>query len=327
MKSGSKKYIITTLLNAFIVFIIGVETGNAIVCNSILNRFYLGLQSNRQKVRNLFPKEYWPVLDQHSHLEYVIESKYSKTGVKELMKNYWRTKEDFAQYISMYCHYCRRKTEGKYTRYYPVSNLFDTLGNRKYILKNLRPFIKDEEIIIVVFSPDQYLKSSNDINPFGVKDGYHVYKQRGNRACTSAVSAMLILDRGKKVNWDEIAETNLGTEDSMRREIEAAGLIPITTVLTDSTLLKKEGGQKLFESMEKLIKDNGSIITFVGGEIGNHVIIVDAVSWKNRAAKIRDPYHGWQIIIKMSALLERLFGELFGETVEFIQIKREEGRK
>ena len=324
MQLCTKKCIIVILFSGFFAFIIESETVNAIICNNIFHRFSLSLQPTSRKVRNLFPKEYWSFLGEHSHLEHVLLylsdiNNYSQETVSKKIREILFYTNNL-ETIRYYCHYCRRKTEGKYTRYFPVLNLFDPLGKKKYNLENLPAFIRDEEIIKVVFSPSQYLKNGNDVRQFGIQDGYHVYKQWGNKACTTAVSVMLILDRGKKVNWDTVAMSDLGTHDSIRREIEAARLTPITTVLTDSTLIKKEG-QKLFESMEKLIKENGSIITGIGGEIGSHVIIVDAVSWQNRTVKIRDPYHGWQIIIKMSALLERL------DDFEFIQVKREEGQK
>ena len=59
-----------------------------------------------------------------------------------------------------------------------------------------------------------------------------------------------------------------------------------------------------------LLSQSHCLIIGVDGEIGGHVIILDSLSIERDRAVIRDPYHGWSIEVKASAILKRTDSEV-----------------
>ena len=52
----------------------------------------------------------------------------------------------------------------------------------------------------------------------------------------------------------------------------------------------------------------GPAFATIGGEIGGHVIVLDSVSDRaasNPIVRIRDPFHGWDIDVRLSSLTRR----------------------
>lgn len=130
-----------------------------------------------------------------------------------------------------------------------------------------------------------------------------IIQQAAMRGCTAAATAMLIMDHGKQCDVQGLRMRNLGQTRNMKHDIEKAGLKAVVSSC------------RSFDDLKELIRKHGSAIVSVSGEIGGHVIVVDAIG--NDQARIRDPYHGWEITIKLDALKARFIG---GNSV--IQVER-----
>lgn len=121
-----------------------------------------------------------------------------------------------------------------------------------------------------------------------------IIQQAAMRGCTAAVTAMLIMDHGKECDIGSLRMRNLGQTGTMKHDIEKAGLKPVISPC------------RTLADLKKLIQAHGSAIISISGEIGGHVIIVDAI--EGDRARIRDPYHGWEITITLDALKSRFHG-------------------
>ena len=66
------------------------------------------------------------------------------------------------------------------------------------------------------------------------------------------------------------------------------------------------GGSPYSKELKEHLKAYGSAIVSAGGEIGAHVIIVDAID--DDGVDIRDSFHGWSIKITKEAFLSRYSG-------------------
>lgn len=128
-----------------------------------------------------------------------------------------------------------------------------------------------------------------------------IVQQQAARGCTAATAAMLILDHGRLPNVNGLRERNLGNTDDQVRDLEVAGL---TAKLTKAATL---------DELERAIRKNGSAIVSISGSIGSHVVVVDEVSAVG--VRLRDPYHGWEIIVTRAAF-EREWGLLKEEIIQ-----------
>lgn len=96
--------------------------------------------------------------------------------------------------------------------------------------------------------------------------GKAVLQQQSKRGCTAAATAMLIIDAGRKDKIPDLIR-ELGNPKAMRWDIEQAGLNCIEGQL-----------EKGLVPLKELINSNGPAIVSVDGNVGGHVIIVDAIS-------------------------------------------------
>lgn len=130
-----------------------------------------------------------------------------------------------------------------------------------------------------------------------------VIQQQGQRGCTAATTAMLIMDNGKAPSLQALGHRNLGNSETMARDLNRAGLNPMMSNVDK------------FEELSALIKKSGpAIIGVHGKEIGGHVVILDRLT--KTSAIIRDPYHGWCIRMSKDALKE------ICSLQDIIQVKR-----
>lgn len=143
------------------------------------------------------------------------------------------------------------------------------------------------------------------------RDGKAVLQQQAVRGCTTACAAMLLADHGKAVDWKALRTRNLGTNESMIREIRAGGLREKITKVTS------------MRELSSAIKQNGPAIISIENGIGDHVVILDAIYRDLKRATIRDPYHGWQVEITSDALKKALSGHTrtHFQATEIIQIQ------
>ncbi len=120
-----------------------------------------------------------------------------------------------------------------------------------------------------------------------------IIQQQGMRGCTAAVAAMLIMDHGKSPNIYELQTRNLGRKEDIKRDFSEAKL---RTVVNHPNTL---------DTLRKFLNQDGSAIVDVGGEGGNHVVIVDHIPENLSSVRLRDPYHGWEITVTAEAFQER----------------------
>lgn len=155
----------------------------------------------------------------------------------------------------------------------------------------------DDEIIFV--EPLAWRGQVDDIAIGRTHDGRHVVQQQTTRGCTAASSAMLILDQGFEINPDELRYRSLAIDERLHADIRRAGLEVLRTEV--------ESLQALAAQLEAAGPGEIGIFDL---DIGNHSIILDAIDFNGGVdggtARVRDPYHGWRITIRLSALTRRM---------------------
>ncbi len=136
-----------------------------------------------------------------------------------------------------------------------------------------------------------------------------VIQQQANRACGAAAAAMLVLDATDSVeslDTQLLRSINVTSEDMIKHLISTADLIPLSRTI----------GKKDLSALRAMIQEDGSAIVTTNNYIKGHSIIVDDISEDLRFVKLRDPYHGWGIMVPFEAFLDG-----FSEKNEIIQIK------
>lgn len=187
---------------------------------------------------------------------------------------------------------------GELVRRYPPPSSADTIMNGRFRNQHEIPFIRDAEIR-EVHQPLRMnsVRQDGESLRFGINEfGRAVIQQQALRGCTAAAANMLIHDNNRPVDLKDLRNSNLGNENTMAFAIIRAGLKPVLTTMASRSMRR----------LEDLISQNGPAIISVGGEIGGHVIVVDAIDYNAETARIRDPYHGWDITIDLNALRHRV---------------------
>lgn len=131
--------------------------------------------------------------------------------------------------------------------------------------------------------------------------GYWVIQQQNQRGCTGGCTNMLRKDHGKKVDLQSLFEWNCRKPKLIIRNLEEVGLTVVVT----------EIGKRDLNGLEQRVHQRGSaMVELNGSEFGSHSIIVDEIAEQN--ALIREPYHGWQLLVEKNALQWHLSGgEIF----------------
>lgn len=88
--------------------------------------------------------------------------------------------------------------------------------------------------------------------------------------------------------------TNLGTDDSLYRAIHKNGEEPLVTTIHS------------LEELKKALEYGPCTLSITS--IGGHQIVVDAVT--EEGVEVRDPYHGWAVVLKKEAFLRSINGSL-----------------
>lgn len=126
------------------------------------------------------------------------------------------------------------------------------------------------------------------------KNGKAIIQQQAAKGCSAGATAMLIYDKGKAISVQDMLKRSLAGTDSMVADIEKAGLqAKVTKDLS-------------FDALSASIEKDGSAILYIEGkegEIKGHFIVLDELTMTQ--ARIRDPYHGWEITVTRQALEER----------------------
>jgi hypothetical protein len=191
-------------------------------------------------------------------------------------------------------------------RPHPRASLHDRIRDGQSILPNTKVYHRDE-----ILSKAEYLCSDPiDDDPNVVakltRNGKWVIQQQGRTACTAAVTAMLIKDHYKPIHIENL-QSEIRRDEDVIRDLEQAGLTPI------HNKYEREPADKM-DVLQKEIEKSGSAIVTINHEgVGNHAIIVDKIT--NDGVSIRDPYHGWAIMVKRDAFAASLV------LTEIIQVK------
>lgn len=146
------------------------------------------------------------------------------------------------------------------------------------------------------------------VHAIGVTErGEHVLLQQAVKSCVPTCIGMLLLDRGKTPNYGAIVNTHLSKIEESISWVKEAGLRPIVTELSESSAV---------ETLKQCLQTEGPGMLSVSNEtIGYHVIILDAI--EGDTARIREPFHGWSLTIKLDALIPQI-------GAKFVQICRSE---
>jgi hypothetical protein len=160
-------------------------------------------------------------------------------------------------------------------------------------------FLKDDEILSIERVVKKSLIPSTAHYIDHLASGRCVIQQGATRACSAAVSAMLIYDRTQKIELIDVKEffdRNLGNKSDIASDLKKAKLRSFCfPASSDLSYLKTR------------ITENGSLILEVSDEqSGGHYIILDEIDETLEFAKIRDPYHGWGAQIKCDSLIKRV---------------------
>lgn len=166
----------------------------------------------------------------------------------------------------------------------------------------------DSEILkILEINRREFLDDNQKICAEYTKNGLAVVQQQATRACPAGVAAMLILDHDGKVDINSLKSTNLGNGEKVQQFIWEAGL--------ESIKKKVEGDPIPF--FKEALETNGPFVISITERTGNHVIIVDEINEGDQTVSIRDPWHGWAIVVPIESFLLRIDPEIS----EIIQVK------
>lgn len=189
------------------------------------------------------------------------------------------------------------------TRRYPPLSTYDTFVARRISkissVHGQATVFFDSEIISIHPVVHSIPLKAHSIGPSPCVDftdhGKAIIQQQAVRGCTAATAAMLIRDHGGPVDLFKLESTNIGTTEKMCRMIEQARLTPTISQLSAN-----------LDELASAISNNGPAIITLLDYSGGHSIIVDAID--EETARIRDPYHGWEITIRKDALARRYQG-------------------
>lgn len=130
-------------------------------------------------------------------------------------------------------------------------------------------------------------------------DGRHVLLQPSPKSAHTTCLAMLIQDLGESPDYDSISSG--ADSDKLSWLIQEAGFTPLYFQIPDE--MDREIKSKL---LQKRLKKNGSILIDTLNDSGRGAILLDSISIASGRAKIRDPFHGWAITVKLDSLLDSI---------------------
>lgn len=154
-------------------------------------------------------------------------------------------------------------------------------------------FLLDEEILHVL--PFQFVEQHNGIEVARMEDGKVVIQQYGLSGSAAAVAAMLVADHGRPFDAHAVRAGDAASNNDIRRDIERANLEAIT-----------KGVDSIETLAEQIAKDGPAKVSVADKELGWHQVIIDDVDMTRSRARLRDPFHGWGVIIPLQALTCRL---------------------
>jgi len=166
---------------------------------------------------------------------------------------------------------------------------------RPCLINNNSKCFNDEEILSVN-DPVEFkeIQVGNTILQVGITaTGKSVLHQQAEDGCTAGVSAMLIIDHGKLPREEDLLNRNGAVYDGIARDIQNAGLTPLCT-----PVLQCKGSLQLLRDQ---LQKHGSAYIGYRNNGQSHSIIIDEISEDLKKVTLRDPWHGWQFVVKAPA--------------------------
>jgi hypothetical protein len=131
------------------------------------------------------------------------------------------------------------------------------------------------------------------------EDGRHIILQQACKSYMPTCVAMLVLDHGKKPNYNLIKTTSSATDSHAIKWIQEAGLKPKTTQIPSSGNVENLLSCCLSEHGPGILSIDHPIIQ-------GHGVVLDEISVEKNHAKIRDSFHGRSLTLKLDVLLSWL---------------------
>lgn len=141
----------------------------------------------------------------------------------------------------------------------------------------------------------------------------HVILQQGIKSYIFTCIAMIALDRGKTPNYTGIHYSETMNRCHAYLKVEGVGLSPILTHFYKTQHVDICG------VLTRCVHENGpGVLIIIHPNIGEHAVVLDAISERENTAMIRDPFHGWSLTMHLSILLSWVNEDLS----YFLQAKR-----
>lgn len=189
-----------------------------------------------------------------------------------------------------------RDTTGALLRRYPHGGSCETLcGDINLEACSNEKFFKDREILAVVTHPDHFVAGATPEEfPHGrTPYGRHVLQQARWTGCGYACASMLMMDHGIDPDWRSYQSSSYSEAESVIYWLKSSGL----KVFEDDNLSAADQAGRLDALMRKCYS---GILALSG-----HFIVLDFFSSSYDFALVRDPFHGWAVAVKASAITSR----------------------
>lgn len=160
----------------------------------------------------------------------------------------------------------------------------------------------------LLFEEDDIIRISNvskreqidkkSFSPITVEYSNHdkaVIQQQTKSGSSAAVATMLIMDHEKEPDCYCLRSRTMTTVAQIIAEIQKSGLTTKSTNVPFSDLTQ----------LRAAIEKDGSAIVAINGIEEIQYIIVDEISDDYEQVRIRDPYHGWEILITAEAFIKK----------------------
>jgi len=212
-------------------------------------------------------------------------------------------------------------------RDYPRGSPLDTIvimpGEQVRHLKDSSGFLvfQNREVVRVNLRAEGEFPRAVGELPVGVTDdGRHVIQQTGMQGCVGAATNMILMDFGRKPDMARQYSSHFDNDGEILRTLNNAGLHG--EVITLPRMRRAPAGEAAteddhaallaqVETLERVTRaGQGGVLLSLSSEVGGHEVVLDAFSFAENRATIRDPLHGWSIDVPPAAVLRRLGGAL-----------------
>lgn len=185
-----------------------------------------------------------------------------------------------------------RQFDGSLERSYPRPSLFDPAQGVMDLHKvEKEDFLHDREILQVL--PIASTRQAGGIDIGYTADGKSIIQQQTVWGSSAAASAMLIADQGGEIDVEQLSERGYADDKQVQSDIAAAGMRPVTWQAGSVGMLADRLAAK------------GPAIISLDDEIRGHHVIVDTIDLTRHVARLRDPHHGWAVVVPLVSFTSR----------------------